>query len=98
MPVFSLFNKSGMITQILQGLVFNNQQAIRFKQVLFKNNFWQIGDPVQVIGRVGKYQVVLFRFNIQVFEYIFAISFYLRKPMLARGILKIVNTMNTPVN
>lgn len=98
MSVFSLFNKSGMIAQVLKRLVFNNQQAIWFKQALFKNNFWQIGDPVQVIRRVGKYQIILFGFNIQVFEYIFAVGFYLCKLMLPRGISKIINAMNTPVD
>lgn len=78
MPVFALLHKSGVVAQVLHGLMLNNQQAIRFKQVSVKNYFRQIRDPVQIIRRIGKNQVVLFSFYIQVFKYVFPVSFYLR--------------------
>lgn len=76
MPVSALFNKGRVVTQILQRLVFNYQQAAIGKQFFFKDDFGDFRDFIQIVRRVGKYQVVLLGFYLKVFKNILFKNIY----------------------
>ena len=62
MPVSALFNKRRVLAQVLHGLMLDDQQAISSQKIFVEYDPGYFGDLIQVIRRVGKYQVELIGF------------------------------------
>jgi len=98
MPISSLFGKGRMLAQILHGLMLNNEQPARQQQGFIKYNSWYFRKAVQVIRRICKYQVKLFRLVTQVFKNVFFKHLDIGEAMFGRGFFDIIDAMNAPIH
>lgn len=98
MPIFSLLYKTWMIVEILHRLMFYDQQPIGCQEVALKNYLGNFRDLVEVVRRIGKNEVVLLGFHLEVLKNILLVGLYLFLPVLAGYIFQIVYAMNATVD